>query len=300
MGTSAFAVPSLRKLSIEHQVSLVVTQPDRPRGRGQVPAPPPVKEEAERLGLRIAQPEVLGDTDIAAIALLRPDVIVVAAYGKLLGPSLLGMPRLGCVNVHASLLPRYRGAAPIVWAIASGERETGVTIMRMDEGLDSGPVLLRRTVTIAHDDTGGSLLATLADVGAEALAEALAGLERGTLLAEPQDHSLATRAPKLKKQDALVRFARPAVQVRDLVRAMDPRPGAYALLEREPLRLFSAGLAAGSGEPGVVLDASSQGLVVACADGAVAFAELQFTGRRRMPAAEVLRGRSIPPGTRLS
>ena len=300
MGTSAFALPSLRKLALEHEVSLVVTQPDRPRGRGQKPLPPPVKEEAQRLGLRVAQPERLGEEEIFAIARERPDVIVVAAYGKLLGASLLGMPRLGCVNVHASLLPRYRGAAPIVWAIASGERETGVTIMKMDEGLDSGPVLLRRAVAIADDETGGSLEAKLADLGAEALAEALAGLERGTLVGEPQDPSRATRAPKLHKEDARVRFASPAAKVRDLVRALDPRPGAHVLLEAQPLRVFGARIVAGSGEPGVVLGAAAQGLVVACADGAVAFAELQFAGRRRMPAAQVLRGRTIPPGTHLS
>jgi methionyl-tRNA formyltransferase len=300
MGTSAFALPSLRALARAHHVATVITQPDRPRGRGQTPAPPPVKEEAERLGLPVVQPDRLGAEEVAELLASAPEVIVVAAYGKLLPPALLNGPRHGCINVHASLLPRLRGAAPIVWAIARGDRETGVSIMRMDEGLDSGPVLLRRAVEIGADETSGALEARLAELGAAALIEALAGVEAGTLAAQPQDAGLATRAPKVGKQDARVAFDVEAPHVRDLVRAMDPRPAAWATIDGGPLRLFRPRVVDGAGEPGRVLGASADGLIVACASGAVAFGELQLPGRKRLPAADVLRGRPIPAGVRLS
>ena len=299
MGTSAFALPALRRLAAGHQVSVVVTQPDRPKGRGLRLTAAPVKEEAQRLALRVQQPERLGAAEIDAIARENPEVVVVAAYGKLLPASLLLLPRLGCVNVHASLLPRYRGAAPVAWAIARGERETGVTIMRMDEGLDSGPMLLQRAVAIAQDDSAGTLEARLAELGGDLLIEALAGLEHGTLVARPQDHALATRAPRLGKQDARVDFSAPAVRVGDRIRAMDPLPGAFALLDGEPLRLFRPRVASAAGDPGCVLGLDAGCLLVACGDGAVALAELQLPGRRRLPAPDVLRGRPIPPGTRL-
>jgi methionyl-tRNA formyltransferase len=246
------------------------------------------------------QPDRLGAEEVAGLLASAPDVIVVAAYGKLLPPALLRGPRHGCINVHASLLPRLRGAAPIVWAIARGDRETGVSIMRMDEGLDSGPVLLRRAVEIGADETGGALETRLAEIGAAALIEALAGVEAGTLAAQPQDAGLATRAPKVGKQDAHVAFDVEARRVRDLVRAMDPRPAAWATLDGEPLRLFCPHLVDRAGEPGRVLGASADGLIVACAPGAVAFGELQLPGRKRLPAADVLRGRPIPAGVRLS
>jgi len=301
MGTSAFAVPTLRSLAGGHDVALVVTQPDRPRGRGLRLTPPPIKEEALRRGLRVSQPERLGPAEVEEIAAARPEVIVVAAYGKILRAAVLGMPRLGCVNVHASILPRYRGAAPVVWAIVEGEHETGVTIMQMDEGLDSGPILLQQAVPIADDDTAGTLEARLSDLGATLLVDALGGLEDGSLRPRAQDHARATKAPRIRKEDAHVDFSATAARVRDRVRAMDPAPGAFALLEGQPLRLFGPTLVAeASGQPGTVLGGDCRGLLVACGECAVAFAELQLPGRRRLPAREVLRGRPIPSGARLS
>jgi methionyl-tRNA formyltransferase len=299
MGTSAFSLPSLRRLRERHDLKLVVTQPDRPSGRGRRLAPSPVKEEATALALPVVQPERLGAGEIAAILAEGPEVIVVAAYGKLLPPALLFGPRLGCVNVHASLLPRYRGAAPIVWAIARGERETGVTLMRMDAGMDTGPILLQRSVPIADDDTAGTLEPRLAELGADLLIDGLARLERGGMEARTQDESLATRAPRLHKEDAHLDFTLPARRVCDLVRAMDPRPGAFCLLAGEPLHVFRGRPAEGAGEPGTVVSTDGD-LVIACGGGAVAFGELQLPGRRRLPAGDVLRGRSIPSGTRLS
>jgi len=299
MGTSGFALPALRRLAERHDLSLVVTQPDRPRGRGLQVSAPPVKREAKKLGLVVRQPERLDAAEIEAIAKERPDVVVVAAYGKLLSAALLCLPRLGCVNVHASLLPRYRGAAPVVWAIARGERETGVTIMQMDEGLDSGPILLQQREPILDRDSAGDLEARLAELGGHLLLDALDGLERGSLPARPQDHALATRAPRLRKEDARVDFSQAAALVANRIRAMDPAPGAFALLGGDALRLFRPRVVPAAGDPGNVLGVDAGALLVACADGAVALEELQLPGRRRLPATDLLRGRPIPPGTRL-
>ncbi|MBI5480145.1 MAG: methionyl-tRNA formyltransferase [Deltaproteobacteria bacterium] len=303
MGSPEFAVPTLEALCAAEEVVAVVTQPDKPKGRRRALAPPPVKETALCAGLRVLQPERIrgeGGAEVRAeLQDLAPDVIVVAAYGKILPKAVLDIPPFGCVNVHASLLPRYRGAAPIQWAIIHGETESGVTIMRMDEGMDTGPMLLRGAVPITPEETAGSLEAKLAPVGARLLLEALARLKHGPLEAEPQDHALATLAPRLAKDDGRVDFTQPAERVRDLVRGVDPWPGAFTTLGGERLLLFVPKVVSGRGAAGTVLGADRDGLIVACGSGAVAFRELQVAGRRRLPAQALLAGRAVPPGTLL-
>jgi methionyl-tRNA formyltransferase len=303
MGSPDFAVPSLEALCASEEVVAVVTQPDKPKGRGRALAPPPVKESAVAHGVRVLQPDrIRGDAGAAARAellALAPDLIVVAAYGKILPTAVLDIPPYGCVNVHASLLPRYRGAAPIQWAIIRGETESGVTIMRMDEGMDTGPMLLRGAVPITPEETAGSLEAKLAPLGARLLLETLDRLKQGPLEAEPQDHARATLAPRLAKDDGRVDFAQPAERVRDLVRGVDPWPGAFTSLAGERLLLFMPKLVSGGGVPGTVLGADRDGLIVACGTGAVAFRELQLAGRKRLPAQALLAGRAVPPGTLL-
>jgi methionyl-tRNA formyltransferase len=299
MGSPEFAVPTLEALLAREDVRAVVTQPDRPRGRGRALAPPPVKEVAAAAGIPVLQPTRLKDNHeiVAALSALEPVFAIVVAYGRILPPALLTLPARGCLNVHASLLPRYRGAAPIQWAIAGGEHETGVTIMRLDEGMDTGPVVLERREPIAEDDTAGSLAVRLARLGAVALADAL-DLARGGLLPEaPQDPSAATYAPLLAKDQGRVDFGQPARTVRDWIRAMDPWPGAWTILRGEPLRLFAPRLVSGRGEPGLVLGADRDGLLVACGDGAIGIGELQLPSRKRMPARALLAGQPIASGT---
>jgi methionyl-tRNA formyltransferase len=303
MGSPEFAVPTLEALCATEEVVAVVTQPDKPKGRGRALAPPPVKESALSRQLRVLQPERIGGERgaeaRAELQALAPELIVVAAYGKILPKALLDLPPYGCVNVHASLLPRYRGAAPIQWAVIRGETESGVTIMRMNEGLDTGPMLLRGAVPITLDDTAGSLEAKLAPLGARLLLEALDRLKQGPVEAEPQDDALATLAPRLAKDDGRVDFGLTATRVRDLVRGVDPWPGAFTSLAGERLLLFVPKVVSGGGAPGTVLGADRDGLIVACGSGAVAFRELQLAGRKRLPAQALLAGRAVPPGTRL-
>ena len=303
MGSPEFAVPTLRALHASEDVVAVVTQPDKPKGRGRVLTPPPVKEVALSLGLTVLQPERIsgerGAEARAALLALAPEVIVVAAYGKILPKAVLDIPPLGCINVHASLLPKYRGAAPIQWAIIQGEAETGITIMQMDEGLDTGPMLAKARVPIHPEDTAGTLEGRLAPLGASLLLEVLGKLKQGIVQAEPQDHSQATLAPRLSKDQGLVDFTMPALKVRDLVRGVDPWPGAFTFLGGERLMLFAPRLVAGHGAAGEVLGADRDGLIVACGEGAVAFGELQFPGKKRLPAKAFLAGRPIPHGTRL-
>jgi methionyl-tRNA formyltransferase len=301
MGSPEFAVPTLAALLRTEEVVAVVTQPDKPKGRGQGLQPPAVKTAALAAGVPVLQPERIGGERGAAaraeLAALAPELIVVAAYGKILPRALLDLPPLGCLNVHGSILPRYRGAAPIQWAIIRGERETGITIMRMDEGLDTGAMLLTATLPITDDDTAGSLEAKLAPLGAGLLADALVGLKAGALPATPQDHALATLAPRLTKDDGRVDFTLPARAVADRVRGVDPWPGAVTLLNGERLALFAPRLVSGRGAAGAVLGADRDGLLVACGEGAVGFRELQLPGRKRLPAAAFLAGRPVAPGT---
>jgi methionyl-tRNA formyltransferase len=299
-GSPEFAVPSLAAVAAENEVLAVVTQPDRAAGRGKKLAPPPVKELAGRLGLPVLQPATLKDPAfVTTLAAHRPDLFVVVAYGRILPPPLLAVPALGPWNVHASLLPRYRGAAPIQWAIIRGETTTGVCLMRMEAGLDTGPVASRVTTPITEDDTAGSLSARLSDLGAQLLRQTLPAIGAGTVSLEPQDHARATLAPPLRKEDGRLSFAAPAREVSARARGVDPWPGPTAFLDGEPIKLFTPRLVAGEGLPGVVLGLAPEGLVVACASGALAFGELQLPGRRRLPAGAVIAGRPIPPGTAL-
>jgi methionyl-tRNA formyltransferase len=296
MGSPEFAVPTLRAVARVAEIVGVVTQPDKPAGRGQTLVAPAVKQAAAELlpGVPVLQPKSARAPEVHdQIRALAPDVGVVVAYGKILPQVLLDVPRHGCLNVHGSLLPRYRGAAPIQWAVIRGEAETGITIMQLDAGMDTGPMLLRRAIPIADDDTSGSLAPRLAALGAEMMVETLAALSVGALVPVPQDDSLATMAPMLKKEDGLLDFTQPARAVRDRVRGVDPWPGAYTLLGGEPLKVWSARLAEGEGAPGDVLGVGAGGLRVACGEGAITFAEVQAPGRKRMAAAAYHAGRSL-------
>ena len=301
-GSPAFAVPSLRALAAETELLGVVSQPDRPAGRGQTATPPAVKVAAQALGARVIQPEKLRTPEaLAELGAFGADLFVVVAYGRILPQAILDLARLGAYNVHASLLPRLRGAAPIQWPIIRGDSETGVSIMRMEAGLDTGPVAAMRALPIRDDDTAGTLSDRLATLGAGLLAETLPAIVEGRVALIPQDHAAATLAPMLTKADGRVAFDRPARLVSAHARGVDPWPGASALLEGEPLKLFAPRVVdGGGGRPGEVLGLRPQGLAVACAEGAVAFTELQLPGRRRMPAAAVLAGRRIPAGTVLA
>ncbi len=301
-GTPDFADASLRALlRAGHDVVGVVTQPDRPQGRSRSAlVPPPVKLSAVEAGVPVLQPErPMGDLFIAALRRLEPDLGVVVAYGHILRPEVLGLPRLGLLNVHASLLPKLRGAAPIQWAIANGDAETGVSIMRMDAGMDSGPVYLRVPTPVAADDTGGSLTARLAELGTHALLETLNDLVRGQAAPEPQDAALATFAPKVTRETARIDWTQDAPSVARRIRAFDPVPGAWTTLDGTDMKLFGARTATASGAPGTVLDAGER-LLIAAASGAVDIAEVQPAGRRRMPVAQWARGRGVEPGRRLA
>jgi methionyl-tRNA formyltransferase len=295
-GTPEFAVPSLRAL-LRHRVEIaaVVTQPDRPHGRSRSNlVPPPVKAVAQDAGLPVLQPErPVGDLFAAALRHLRADVGVVVAYGHILRPEILAVPAHGMVNVHASLLPRWRGAAPVTWAILEGDAETGISIMRMEAGLDSGPVLHRVRTAIAPDETGGALADRLADLGARALVEALERLGRDP--GEPQDHAHATYAPKIDRSTTHLAFAAGAEVVARKMRAFDPAPGAWTTLRGSPVKLFRARPVDESGEPGQVL-AADRTLVIGCGASAVEVREAQPAGKARMSIEAWVRGRGIATG----
>jgi methionyl-tRNA formyltransferase len=302
MGSPAFAVPCLRAVAEVHEVALVVSQPDKPAGRGGQLAAPAVKLAATALGLPVIQPKSARTGELAAaLAGSGAELAIVVAYGKILPPAVLGALPRGCLNVHGSILPHYRGAAPVQWAVIHGQPETGVSIMQLDEGMDTGPVLLERRVTIGPDETAGELLERLAPIGAAALLTALAELVAGTARAVPQDAAAATHAPMLSKADGAVDFAGPAREVAARIRGVDPWPGAYAQHKGQPLKLFHARATTAweaLGEsPGTVIAIGSHGVEVACGDGfAVTIRELQAAGRKRMTAAQFAAGRGIAVG----
>jgi methionyl-tRNA formyltransferase len=299
MGTPEFAVPSLQKLIDRGEmVMAVVTQPDRPKGRGQQLASPPVKIVAMDHGIPVFQPaKVRVPEFLEIIRGLRPDLIIVTAFGQILPKELLNIPRYGCINVHASLLPRYRGAAPINWCIINGETETGVTTMQMDEGLDTGDMLLKKVVPIGPDDDAQALHDQLSVVGAEALAETLDLLIAGKLNAEKQDGLLSNYAPMLKKEDGLIDWRRDPQSIRNLVRGLTPWPGAFTFLRDKTLKIYLCRVAGGSGVPGSVLQADRSGLVIACGEGGLLVEELQLEGKKRLSARDFLAGYNIIPGT---
>ncbi len=301
MGTPEFAVPSLDALARTEQVTLVVTNPDRPSGRGRAVAAPPVKREAQRLGIPVFQPGKARDSgSVARIDAERPDLIVVVAYGQILPPSILDIPKYGCINVHASLLPRYRGAAPINWAIARGETMTGVTIMRMDPGMDTGPMLHVREMPIREDDTAETMFPRLSALGAQALSEALGKLREGTLAEIPQDGDRATYAPMIRKEHGRIDWGKPAREVRNLVRGMTPWPSAYTDHGGKTLKVLAASLREGKGTPGEILSVDRDGVVVACGEGALLLDTVQPEGGRAMSSRQYAQGRRIRKGDRLS
>ncbi len=300
MGSPEFALPSLRACIARHQVVLAVAQPDKPAGRGKELTRPPVALAADAAGIEVYQPRSARPPEVAErLRATGAELAVVVAYGKILPKGVLEAFPRGCVNVHGSLLPAYRGAAPVQWAILKGERESGVTIMQLDEGMDTGPMLLKRRVAIGENETSGELAARLAAIGAEALVEALAAIEAGSAVAEAQDDAQASHAPMLEKSHGQVDWSKSAEEIRNLVRGVDPWPGATTSLGGEPLKLFGAARAEGQGEPGTVLSLGADGVIIAAGDGAVRIAELQAPGKRRMTAAELARGRPLGPGTRL-
>jgi methionyl-tRNA formyltransferase len=306
MGTPEFAVPSLRKLiEARHEIIAVFTQPDRPVGRKQVVTPPPVKVFAAEHGLTIHQPVKIKTDD--ARRELEPlfkeaDAGVVAAYGRILPEWMLNAPRHGCVNVHSSLLPKYRGAAPINWAVARGERETGVTIMLMDAGLDTGPVLLRRAIAIGDEETAAELTPRLAELGAESLIDALSKLDRGEITPELQDDAGATLAPILKREDGEVDWAMTAPEIFNRLRGFTPFPGCYTFYNDHRLEIVKARVEPGEdkSEPGVVCETDRDGLVVACGGATrLRITEVQAEGKRAMPARDFLNGARLQVGAKL-
>jgi methionyl-tRNA formyltransferase len=303
MGTSAFAVPSLeRLLASHHAVRTVVTQPDRPQGRGQRIAYSPVKQVALAQGLRLLQPRRAGAPQLLAeLKSLAPQAIVVAAYGQLLPLGLLAIPPLGCINVHASLLPKYRGAAPINWALIRGERVTGVTIMSIEQTLDTGPILLQSELAIDPLDDAHTLQERLAACGAEMLLHALDGMESGTLKATPQDHAQATYAPKLRKEDGAIAWNRSTVDIANLIRGVTPWPGAVTTHQGKLLRVWRATPMAMSeaGIPGRVAAIDKLGAWVETGDGCLVLVEVQPAGGRRMDASAYARGHGLRRGDML-
>ena len=301
MGTPDFACPTLATL-IERgeQVVAVVTQPDRPKGRGQQTLPPPVKVLAQEHGIPVFQPvKVRHPEALEEIRSLNPDLIVVVAFGQILPKALLDIPKHGCINVHASLLPYYRGAAPLNWCIINGETETGVTTMMMDVGLDTGDMLLKRSTPIDPDEDTRSLHDRLCQIGAELLGETLDELAAGRLVPEKQDDALTCYAPMLKKEDGLIDWSKDAATVKNLVRGMTPWPGAYSYLDDKLLKVYRVQTATGTGTPGAVLSAGRDGIEVACGEGSIVIHELQLEGKKRLNAAEFLAGCKLEPGTAL-
>ncbi len=295
MGTPDFAVPSLEMLiSRKYHVQGVVTQPDRPKGRSAKPMPPPVKVAAERLGIKVFQPENTRDASFCRlVGSLCPDLLVVIAFGQILSEPLLNAASWGALNIHASLLPKYRGAAPIQRAIINGERETGLSAMRMNRGLDTGPVLFQEQTSIETHETAGSLHDRLSKMAAPFLTKTLRALAEETVYEIPQDKSLATYAPKIDRNTGLISWDRTSDEISALIRGLDPWPGAYTMVNGKRLKLFSPRvLETGKGDavPGRVKGHSQEGLLVETADGVILITALQLAGRKRVRASDFLRG----------
>lgn len=299
MGTPAFAVPCLDRLVADgYELAAVVTQPDRPKGRGQKLSASPAKDAAIGHGLTVLQPEKIKTADfLAELTVLKPDVVVVVAFGQFLPKAILELPPFGCVNVHASLLPRYRGAAPIHWAVMNGETATGVTTMYMDAGMDTGDMILKAELPIGPDETTGQLHDRLSLLGAEVLAATLARVAAGTAPRQPQDNAAATYAPLLTRAVERLDWQSAATAVHNKVRGLNPWPGAYCLHQGRPLKVWaSTPVPTARGKAGEVLAASDGGVVVACGSGALRLTEVQPENRRRMGAGEYARGYGLTAG----
>lgn len=301
-GTPEFAAVALEALlASAHDVVGVVCQPDKPAGRGQRLTAPPVKQIAVHAALPLLQPTSLRGSEIlSTLRAWDPEIIVVAAYGRILPASILTLPRHGCVNIHASLLPRYRGAAPIQWVIARGDERSGVTIMQMDEGMDTGAILRQREIVLAPDETAGTLHDRLAPLGAEALLDVLGTIVSPGIVAVPQEEALATYAPMLRKQDAEIDWSRPALEIERRVRAFNPWPVAFTAVAGKRLRVWRArcGEAQHPGAPGTIV-AADESIDVITGVGILHCDELQLEGRRRLPAREFIRGTGVSVGSRL-
>lgn len=302
MGTPDFSVPVLAALAESGcTVAAVVTQPDRPKGRGKGVAMSPVKEKALEYGIPVLQPRKVRDPAfVEELRSCEPDVCVVAAFGQILSREVLAVPRYGCINVHASLLPRYRGASPIQQVILDGETETGVTTMMMDEGLDTGDILLQKVIPIAPDETGGSLFDKLSEAGGPLLIETLRRLEAGTLIRTPQSGETCY-AGMIRKSMGEICWSRPAAELERLVRGMDPWPSAYTKLNGKTLKIWRAEVdpVPADGEPGMVAWVKKDALAIVTGEGTLILRELQLEGKKRMPADAFLRGYPVQPGTRL-
>ena len=299
-GTPDFAACALSALlASRHALALVLTQPDRPSGRGLKQHPSPVKRLAVDHGIPITQPTSLKEADAQdALRAVGADLMVVVAYGLILPPSVLAIPRLGAINIHASLLPRWRGAAPIQRALLAGDRETGVCIMQMEKGLDTGPVLLSESIPIRDEDNAGTLHDRLADLGARLVLQALDDLELGAGVPRQQPAEGASYAARVDRAEARIDWTRPALEIWRKVRAFNPHPGAVSRLRDEKLKIWQAVPVPHSGIPGTVLKAESRGIVVACGEGSLRIEELQRAGGRRLSPAEFLRGHPLVPGER--
>jgi methionyl-tRNA formyltransferase len=302
MGTAELSCASLEKLAHDPrlQIAAVVSQPDKPRGRDLKEQPPAVKVLAQKLGLPVLQPpQARDEAFIAQLLTLQPELIVVVAYGHILPPAILDLPKFGCLNVHTSLLPKYRGAAPIQWAIANGETETGVTIMKLDAGMDTGPILTQKRTTISPTDDSAILHDRLAQLGAELLLETIPGYIEGRITPKPQPAG-ASHAPKIKKEDGQIDWRQPAQTILNRLRAFMPWPGAFTFMSAQPkpwlLKIWKAEIVTKAGKPGTILSADHGGIVVGCGAGALRILELQREGGRRMSAGEFLAGHAFKAG----
>jgi len=304
MGTPDFGASSLKALiDGPDNIVAVITQPDRPKGRGKKLTPPPVKILAETAGIPVLQPATIRTEEFRnGLLSYQPDLVVVTAYGKILPPSLLELAPMGCINVHGSLLPQHRGAAPIQWAVIKGDSEVGVTVIRMDEGMDTGDILLKSSITTTPDETSGTLFIKLAQLGSETLLRAIQGLKDGTIAVTPQDHSQATEAPMLKKTDGSIDWSKSAGELESLIRGLDPWPSAFCFLGTKRLRLFSPEIVykANDAQPGSLLRSDKRGLLVACGKDTLLIKEVQPEGKKRMPVEAFLCGCSLKPGALLT
>ena len=301
MGTPDFAAASLEALiASRHEIQAVVTQPDKPKGRKGELTPSPVKVVAEGKGIKVYQPLKVRDEEfVKTLRAYNPDVMVVVAFGQIIPLSILKMPKYGCVNIHGSLLPKYRGAAPIQWAVLDGEKETGITTILMDEGIDTGDILLKKTIQIDTDETSGSLFDKLMALGAKAILETLDELEKGSLTPTKQGESPTAYAKMLTKAMGLIDFIKSAKELDCFVRGMDPWPSAYTLLSGKTLKLWKVRAVEGGGKAGSVIEIGKESFTIACGEGAIEVLEVQLEGKKRMSAGDFLKGSTLNIGQEL-
>jgi len=297
-GSSPFSLSVLEALKKVHQIVGVITQPDRPKGRGRKPAPTVVKLFAQKEGLFVLDPENLNQKVLEILKGFSPEVLVVAAYGKILPSEYLNLATFGAINVHPSLLPKYRGPSPIQWVLLKGERETGVTTFLMDEGLDSGPILLQERVPIEDEDTYSSLFEKLSGLSAQLILKTLEEMEKGTLMPIPQDHQKACYTQKIDRSLGLINWNRPAREIWNKVRALEGWPCAYTFWKGKLLKIWRASLGNGKGEPGTIISLK-EGIEIACSDGSLIIRELQLEGGKRMLSFDFLRGHRLDVGERI-